>query len=565
MKLNLSLKRQFFILISIQLLFGLIIQSYYSFNLNRLLVDRQKEYVQNSEDQIVSIINNKQKSINYIGETLVLNTLHQEFINENDPIKKAGLIKHIKRNFSEISERNHDVTDIKILSSDGDILVENIMGTRFVMAEMLQEYSLESIRSGLVTTFYYDDYYSINKKNRMHFFYISPIYSTTEYTGKALGYIIIAVSMSHINNYLNKGSDYIISDKNGVIGASTNHTLINTNELNINGNEKAKQRVIDVLDWTIYSNNSFTNIKTNITPVINNGIIILVAALVFMALSSIIIMNSITNPIKDIILSLRDIASKKHNKIKSTNSNEIEILTKEINIMLHKIEESNTELIEKNGFLLLEKVEKKRAQLEALQSQINPHFLYNTLESIRMMSLTDDRKEIATAIKILANLFRYTTKTDVKEVSFKEELNHVKNYTELLKIRYEDNVVINYEIDETLYKNRTLKFILQPIVENAFEHGLKNKIGTIIIRLKKIKNSAVFSVIDNGSGIDDNTLDLMSKRLNNEIKQTNGSIGLYNVNKRIKLKYGDKYGVFIKSNIDIGTTVSIFLPNEENV
>ncbi len=565
MKLNLSLKRQFFILISIQLLFGILIQSYYSFNLNRLLVDRQKEYVQNSEDQIVSIIKNKHATINYIGETLVLNTLHQEYINEKDPLKKAGLINHIERNFAEVSERNHDVTDIKILSSTGDILIENIVETRFVMGDMLQEYSLESIRSGLITTFYYDDYYSINKKNRMHFFYISPIYSTTEYTGKALGYLIITVSMNHINNYLNKGSDYIISDKNGVIGASTNFTLINTQTINVPMNEKGKERLIETLDWTIYTNSSFSDIKTDITPVINNGIIILVAALVFMSLSSIIIMNSITIPIKDIILNLRDIASKKHSKITSTTSNEIEILTKEINVMLHKIDESNTELIEKSEFLLLEKVEKKRAQLEALQSQINPHFLYNTLESIRMMSLTDERKEIARAIKILANLFRYTTKTDVKEVSLKEELNHVKNYTELLKIRYEDNVVINYDIDETLYQNRTLKFILQPIVENAFEHGLKDKMGTIIIQLKKIDSSAVFSVIDSGIGIDESTLDLMSKRLDNEIKQTNGSIGLYNVNRRIKLKYGDKYGIFIKSNIDHGTTVSIFLPNEENV
>lgn len=120
--MRLTLKRQFLILIFIQILFAVFIQSYYSFNLNRLLVNRQKEFIKSSENQIITIIKNKHEVISYIGDTLVLNTFHQEYINETDPLKKAQLIYHIKRNFSETCDRNQDLVDIKFFQQQAIFL-----------------------------------------------------------------------------------------------------------------------------------------------------------------------------------------------------------------------------------------------------------------------------------------------------------------------------------------------------------------------------------------------------------------------------------------------------------
>jgi len=570
MKFGLSLKKQLFILIVIQILFGIIIQSYYSINLSKLLSRRLVESADNNIDKIISVLENKQETLQYIGETLVINSFHQDFLNEEDLLKRVSLKNHIENSFNEICERNSDIYDIKLLSPDADILIERNGNTNLIIRDVLVDYPYEELTSAITTRFYHDEDIRLYGKKTAFFFYFSPIYSTAVYTGKPLGYILVVVSMISINNYVEQSglpedSSIFIVDNNNRIGSSIDperiYGIYNQTRSN-NPDNYFSRKEIDILDWMLYTSTSYSEIETDIRPVIKNGLIFFLIAMFLMIMFSIVLFNSIVAPIKKLVEGMRAIGKKKNDKVESSSNNEIEQISREINSMLNKIEESNSEMIRKNKTLLLSRVEKKKAQIQALQSQINPHFLYNTLESIRMMSLTEDRKDVARAIKVLAGLFRYSTKTGITEVSLEEELNHVKNYTELLKIRYEENVVIDYSVDERLLKIRTMKFILQPIVENAFQHGLNKKKGLISIELKKSDDRVLFSVSDSGSGINRERLNELKEALENDSIDESSSIGMFNVNNRIKLQYGTEFGLAIESEPGAGTVVTVALPGE---
>ncbi|HHW47389.1 MAG TPA: sensor histidine kinase [Clostridiaceae bacterium] len=207
----------------------------------------------------------------------------------------------------------------------------------------------------------------------------------------------------------------------------------------------------------------------------------------------------------------------------------------------------------------------KEAELNALQAQINPHFLYNTLESInwKAMMLTKGQNTVSNMVTALATLLRLSISRGGEVVTFEDEINHVKSYLVIQKERYSNKFEVEWDIDPRIYSYKCLKLILQPIVENAIYHGLELKPdkGILIIRGELLSDIIKISIIDNGRGMSRERLETVRGYLERrENAKEQQSIGLTNVNERIKLYFGDEYGLKIFSEQNEGTVIEIHLP-----
>lgn len=234
------------------------------------------------------------------------------------------------------------------------------------------------------------------------------------------------------------------------------------------------------------------------------------------------------------------------------NTDEIGQLDYDFSIMVDKI---NT-LINEN---YVKQLLIKETELKALQSQINPHFLYNTLASINGLARMNGQKQISAMVKALGNLLRSAVKNNETVITLEEELNLLNDYVTIQKIRYSERLVFNVEVDEQLEDCLIPKLTLQPIVENSINYGLENLTEDCRIHVKTLMHPEYFtiSISDNGPGMSEET---MEKFKSNLLVPKGTGIGLKNIDERIKLIFGEGYGLFIESNLNKGTRVSINLP-----
>ena len=219
------------------------------------------------------------------------------------------------------------------------------------------------------------------------------------------------------------------------------------------------------------------------------------------------------------------------------------------------------------------KLSKFQSEYRALQNQINPHFLYNTLEAIRSDALIADQKEIADITESLATFFRYTISNVEDKVTLEDELNNASNYFRIQNYRFNDRIrlTVNNHGSDKLLKTPIPKLTLQPIVENAIIHGLEQKIekGTVMINISDTEKKVIIDVTDDGVGIEDEVLERINNRLHRlsnsqlEEKLSKGGIALLNVNNRFKMTFGEAYGLKVSSVKDYGTTVNISLPKNQ--
>lgn len=209
---------------------------------------------------------------------------------------------------------------------------------------------------------------------------------------------------------------------------------------------------------------------------------------------------------------------------------------------------------------------KNEAELNALQQQINPHFLYNTLETINWMAEANGESDIANMATALGSFFRKSISRGKEYISVEDEISNVRNYVYLQKIRFGDRFDVEWQIDPSLYPHMIIKLILQPLVENAIIHGMENleKDGKIIIKGSCDDDFIDFVISDNGCGIPADRLKHLEAYINGVQDEHFHSIGVKNVHQRIKLYYGDEYGLKFESSESTGTTVKIHIPIQNN-
>lgn len=296
--------------------------------------------------------------------------------------------------------------------------------------------------------------------------------------------------------------------------------------------------------------------------VIRFSIIAFAVILILTVLLSYYIPLSITHPIRK-LSEVTDQVAKGDLTVRSDikSGAEVGMLSDSLNTMIDKI----NELLEQ---VKKEQIRLRKAEFELLQAQINPHFLYNTLDTIVWLAEAGDQKKVVSMVGSLSDFFRTSLNQGKDIISVKEELQHVRSYLEIQQVRYQD--ILEYEIRVPKELNRYLipKITIQPLVENALYHGIKNKrgIGKIVISGKKEEDHFSIRIEDNGIGITKERLLQVREGIENKILTGHDIYGLYNVNERIRLNFGEKYGIFIESRYGEGTVVSIVLPymNEES-
>lgn len=280
----------------------------------------------------------------------------------------------------------------------------------------------------------------------------------------------------------------------------------------------------------------------------------IVLVVVAMIISSLIARN-ITLPIQK----LRDSMVKVQQgdfetaDVEVTTENEIGSLTKSFNVMTHRIQE----LMEQN---VHEQEEKRKSELKALQSQINPHFLYNTLDSIIWMAEGKKNEEVVLMTAALARLLRQSISNEEELVSIGQEIEYARSYLTIQKMRYKDKLEFQIDVSPSIKSVPIIKLVLQPIIENAIYHGLKYKEskGLLIVKGYEEEDNVVLQIIDNGVGMDeDKLLHIFDKH---KVNYHSNGVGVYNVQRRLLLYYGNGYGISYKSRQGEGTTATVTIP-----
>lgn len=211
--------------------------------------------------------------------------------------------------------------------------------------------------------------------------------------------------------------------------------------------------------------------------------------------------------------------------------------------------------------IVVEQEEERKRELDALQSQINPHFLYNTLDSIVWMIEGERYQDAVFMISQLASLFRIILSRGKAIISVEDEITHAKNYMNIQKIRYKNVFQLNFRIDEDILNCCTVKLIVQPLLENAIYHGVEcmDGDGEIEVRGYRKGEDIFIEVRDNGLGMSEATVDSLLKE-NDRVRTKGSGVGFINVHNRIRLRFGEPYGLEVESQPDEGTTVKIHLP-----
>lgn len=260
----------------------------------------------------------------------------------------------------------------------------------------------------------------------------------------------------------------------------------------------------------------------------------------------------VLKPLKDICTQMKKVENEDFDvRVDLDGSDEVALLARSFNKMSEKLKELINQVY-------LTRIKQKEAELSALQAQINPHFLYNALDTIYWMGRIEKAYDTSRLVEALAKLFRLSLNSGRELILLRDEVEHLKNYLIIQKKRYGASISFNYEIGEGLLECRVVKLVLQPLVENAITHGIDKKDGTgsVLISIRKESGNLIYEIRDDGAGVDVDEINMLLR----EVGEGNRGFGIKNVNDRLKLYFGEWYGIEFFSKKGGGTTVVVTQP-----
>ncbi len=390
---------------------------------------------------------------------------------------------------------------------------------------------------------------------------------------------IISVNESRLENMYGNLSKFgedetFIYDGNGIIVSSSNKSAIGTQaapqllELGDSDygsfTEDNKQviyyRMKDT-DWTLVRYVQISDLVRDIWSLRSKMMWIVVGNVAFALILSFYFIRKITMPLRRLTKGMGEVEKGRLGITLENVDNEIGMLTRGFNRMSQSI----YDLVERNKAA---EQEKRKTEISLLQSQLQPHFLYNTLNTIKWMAIAIQAKNIADSITFLSNLLKPIYNNPSLVWSLREEIQYLDNYIKVMNIRYGEHIVMQYRLPEELLDRSVLRFTLQPIVENAIVHGMEvnQVIGTISLEGREEGDTLILVIEDRGRGISESELASLNAWLANEESSTREvpqfGIGLFNVQKRIQLHFGDQYGLSIHSVPGEETRVTLVLPHK---
>lgn len=375
------------------------------------------------------------------------------------------------------------------------------------------------------------------------------------------GYIFVALNENafggtFLNAALGDSTSIVILDENNnfLFGQKDfpykKHIKLNGDKTIIDSSRYiASYKEIKKLNWKVVNLVNYNSFLDKIGDVILTLSIYIVISIGIVIIFTKYIYKSIYNPIDNLVRGMDKVVDGCFDfKVKDEGNDEISLLTKQFNGLVHKI---NTLLNEVKH----EQILKRESEIKMLQAQINPHFLFNTLNTLKWIAVMNEDTSVSNGLGALAKLLRDTIVNSKEFITVREEIDNIKNYIVIQKLRYGDSFDVNYNIKEDVYELKIIKFILQPIVENCILHGFDEDKDNqkIDIYISKMEKYLEIIIRDNGKGFD-------SKESKKKNKGNLSGIGYKNVFERIKLTYGADCEMDLKSIIGYGTEVRILIP-----
>lgn len=312
--------------------------------------------------------------------------------------------------------------------------------------------------------------------------------------------------------------------------------------------------------YIYYQMKSMEHLKNQLNDQVESFVYlyIIMAAVICTAavIVTVIVLRSITGPVKNLCEVTKQIAEGNFStRVNLKSNDEIAILADSVNDMSGHLEELVSKIKEDERKM-------RYTELRLLQEQINPHFLYNTLDTIIWLVEGNNTEKAVNMVVSLSDFFRIVLSKGKEIITIKEEEQHIRSYLEIQQVRYRDILDYDIQIDPAIYSYEILKLTLQPLVENALYHGIKVKRGkgTIQVIGKRSMDKIYFEVKDNGVGMDEEQLESLRKKMNKSCKETDSGFGLANVNERIRMNFGLPYGITIYSKLGEGTLVRVVIP-----
>ena len=319
------------------------------------------------------------------------------------------------------------------------------------------------------------------------------------------------------------------------------HTMF----INVNTLSKTRWRIV-----TLINVDEIDAIRRNMFSIL---LIIFAAGLIFAALPAGLVSMRISRPLRELQRIMRRIEEGNiSTEVNVSGQREIVMLGASFNSMIVRIRELMDRLVD-------EQKEKRKTELRALQNQINPHFLYNSLDSIVWLAENDRSEEVITAVTALARFFRIGISRGETFIPVRDEIEHVRSYLTIQGIRYSGRFRCEFDIAQELLGQRMMKLILQPLVENAVRHGIEEAGALIRIRGRLEASEMVFEVMNSGYGLSSARIGEIHASLE-AASASRGGVGLRNVNQRLKLHYGAAAGIRISSRPDEETAVTVRIP-----
>lgn len=503
-------------------------------------------------------------------------------------IKKTDMaVENIKKEMDLIYEANKDnLISITLFSEYGEII---------------DSYPLQQLKSNIDPR--NNDWFqnAKNKRENLHFstphvqnLFYDPNYKYTwvvslsravEITksGKtSSGVLLVDMNFSGIeqickNVEVSKNGYVYLIDTDGEIIYHPRQQLIYSNLITENNYEAAKfedgnhienfegnKRLVTVktvgyTGWKLVAISPMSDVTAGYYEFRVFAIFIMIFAIFILISINMFVSSRIANPIRALEKAVKEF----ENGVVSLNipengSYEIQHLAKAIKSMVNQMN-----LLMEN--IMIEQEAKRKSELNALQAQINPHFLYNTLDSIIWMIENENYDGAIIMVTALARFFRISLSKGKNVITVRDELEHARNYLTIQNIRYKNKFSYSIEADEETLYLTSIKLIIQPLIENAIYHGMEymSGEGDILVKSYKKNENLYIDIIDNGLGMLQEVADkLLTEEANNQQRKGSG-IGLKNVHERIKLYFGEEYGLEIYSEPDEGTTIRIHMPSIE--
>lgn len=505
-------------------------------------------------------------------------TYFKTYLSNEDLTNKDtfSLIYNMDKQFDILPEDVYSDITVYIVGTNGETFLKGHNYFYFDKEEMLNSHiTKRAVKSSDKLMYEYTTYTNVHTKVSTNT--ITGVKVLKDKESKLIyGYVYIIIKEDDFKKYympfMGASNDIAIISKNGQVVSSSIDNIIGKNDNSLLKIASHMDQNNITIYNTKYNNKNKSILKTylpyynfNIIGIIDRNLIInevfntsdiyffnIIILILFLFITFFIIRRT-TKPLSILAYKMSQVSDGKFNNyIKTEGSSEVRKLTEAYNYMLDGINKYMQDLVE------LEK-EKRKSEIHALQMQINPHFMYNTLSSIKWLIWQNDKDKSVKTIDAFISLLRNTISNKNEMILIFEEVTNLKNYVLINHIRYGDKITVNYFVQEECNNYMIPKLILQPFIENAFFHAFTDReSGLISVFINLKDNNIVCEIIDNGIGISNNNMDDIFK--SSELKEHFTSIGINNVNDRIKLLYGDEYGVTIQSELNFGTSVKITIP-----